>query len=96
MTQVLYSPEARADVYAIATYIADEADLLAADRFLDQIDEIAHLIASQPEMGRARDELLARLRSFPVGAFVLFYRPLKSGIEVVRVLRGSRDIPSLF
>jgi toxin ParE1/3/4 len=47
-------------------------------------------------MGRKRDELSPRLRSFPVGPFVLFYRAVKGGIEVARVLRGSRDIPSLF
>jgi toxin ParE1/3/4 len=93
---VLYAPEAEADVYAIAKHIAEEGSLDAACRFLDSIDETAHLIATQPEMGRKREELAPRLRSFPVGPFVLFYRPTKSGIEIARVLRGSRDIPSIF
>jgi hypothetical protein len=39
-----------------------------------------------PEIGRARPELLANLRSFPVGR----------GIEVVRVLHGARDLKPLF
>ena len=47
-------------------------------------------------MGRPRGELAPRLRSFPVGPYVLFYRPTPNGIEVARVLHGARDIPSLF
>ena len=32
------------------------------------------------------------IRSFPVGNYVVFYKPLESGIEVVRVLSRYRDI----
>ena len=47
---------------------------------------------------RTQDERKAApgLRSFPIGAFVLFYRQAARGIEVARILPGSRDIPSLF
>ena len=96
MKSVIYAPEAEGDVYAIARHIAEEADLAAAYRFIEGIDETAHLLATQPEMGRKREDLSPRLRSFPVGPFVLFYRASKGGIELARVLRGSRDIPSLF
>lgn len=96
MTRVIYAPEAEAEIYEIARHIAEEGDLAAAYRFIENIDETAHLIATQPEMGRKREELGPRLRSFPVGPFVIFYRTTKGGIEVARVLRGSRDIPSLF
>jgi toxin ParE1/3/4 len=47
-------------------------------------------------MGREREELSARLRSFAVGNYVIFYRPAKDGIEVVRILHGARDFPPLF
>ncbi len=36
-------------------------------------------------MGRKRDELAPRLRSFPVGSCLLFYRITRGGIEVARV-----------
>ena len=42
------------------------------------------------------DELGESLRSFPVGNYVIFYRAMQDGIEVVRVLSGFRDIPNLF
>jgi toxin ParE1/3/4 len=31
-----------------------------------------------------------------VGNYVVFYRPIENGIEVVRVLHGRRDIAALF
>jgi toxin ParE1/3/4 len=37
----------------------------------------------------------ADLRSFPVSrfrAYQVFYRPIRGGIEVLRVLHGARDI----
>jgi toxin ParE1/3/4 len=61
----------------------------------DRVYEIAGLLASNPEMGRRRDELEPGLRSFPIGAFVLFYRRRRAG-GIDRILRGTRDIPSLF
>jgi toxin ParE1/3/4 len=46
-------------------------------------------------MGRAREELASELRSFPVRRYVVFYRPLVDGIEVVRVLHGARDVTEI-
>ena len=51
----------------IAHYIA-KRNLPAAERFIDSVDEAGELLASHPEMRRARDELAPRLRSFPIGA----------------------------
>ena len=64
--------------------------------FTDTIEEKCRLLGASPEMGRGRPELAPDLRSFPVGNYVIFYRPVRGGVEVVRVLRAARDIPSLF
>jgi ParE toxin of type II toxin-antitoxin system, parDE len=45
-----------------------------------------------PRAGRARPELAAEIRSFPVGSYVLFYRPIATGVELVRVRNGYLDI----
>jgi toxin ParE1/3/4 len=92
-----YAPEAEADVYETAKRIAEESGALEpAYRFIDTIDEHAQLVATHPEMGRVRRELGHDLRSWPVGAFVIFYRVRGKDVEIARVLRGSRDIPALF
>ena len=70
--------------------------MAAADRWVDQIDEKLLLLASQPMMGRAREELESGLRSFPFGRYVVFYMPIDGGIDIVRVLHGARDIDAAF
>ena len=47
-------------------------------------------------MGKKRDELLPYLRSFPVENYLIFYRPIEEGIEVLRVVSGYRDLKRLF
>jgi toxin ParE1/3/4 len=42
--------------------------------------------------GRERSELRSDLRSFPVGNYIVFYRALPDGVEVVRVMSGRQDI----
>ncbi len=47
-------------------------------------------------MGRRREELAPALRSFPVGRYLIFYVVLTNGVDIVRVLLGSRDLAALF
>ena len=95
MPRVTRRPLAEADILEIWDYIADDS-LAAADRWVDRLDEQFRLLAAQPMMGRARDELAPGVRSFPFGRYVVFYLPLDDGIDVVRVLHGARDIDAVF
>ena len=54
------------------------------------------MLARNPAAGRERPELVSDLRSFLVGRYILFYRPIDDGVEIVRVLHGARDIDSIF
>ena len=95
MNQYRVSDAARSDLDEIWFYIAlDNVD--AADRFLRAIVSRFPRLASRPEMGRQREELAIRLRSFPVGNYLIFYRPTENGVEIARVLHGARDFPPLF
>ena len=95
MSKVLRKPQAEADLIEIWTYIAQDSPA-GADRLLDEIDEKSRTLAQQPFIGKARDELGAKIRSFPIGNYVLFYQPIEDGIEIIRVLHGARDIEALF
>ena len=95
MSQYRVSDAARADLEEIWLFIAqDDPDV--AGRFVRSIVSRFPTLASMPFMGRQRDELAPRLRSFPVSNYIIFYRPMADGIEIVRVLHGSRDFPPLF
>ena len=91
MPQVLLTGQARLDLVEIGLYIARSSPQ-AADRWLALIDQKCQNIAHAPSIGRKRDNLAPRLRSFPVGDYLIFYRPAKSGIEVIRILHGARDV----
>jgi len=95
MPEILRRPEAEADLDEIWLYIAQD-DPNAADRFMDRIEERCHLLAENPRIGRSRPGLASGLRSFPVGNYLIFYVPIENGIEIVRVVSGSRDIEALF
>jgi toxin ParE1/3/4 len=95
MARVERTGRARIDLLQVWTYIAND-NLSAADRMLDRIDATCRLLAQQPRMGQSRPELAPEIRSFSVGNYVIFFRPLHDGIEVVRVLSGARDVDALF
>lgn len=95
MNHYRVSDAARADLDEIWFYIAqDNPD--AADKLIRAIVSRFVALASMPLMGRLREELSANLRSFAVSGYVIFYRPMQKGAEIVRVLHGARDFPPLF
>ncbi|MEP0924824.1 type II toxin-antitoxin system RelE/ParE family toxin [Leptolyngbya sp. ST-U4] len=95
MAIALKRPLAELDLLDIWDYIADDS-LDRADEFLDRIEGKLETLALNPGMGRRREELLPGLRSFPIANYVVFYREIKDGIDVIRVLHGSRDIEEIF
>ena len=95
MPLVSRTVQARRDYLHIWQYIAFDS-LSAADRVVDALDEAAQMLANSPGIGRERDELSKGLRSFPVGKYMLFYRRRKSGIQLVRVLHGARNLKRIF
>ncbi len=86
---------AELDLDEIWSYIATD-NPTAADALLDAVGVRCRFVATQPRSGRLRPEIRKGLRTFVVGRYVIFYRPLSDGIEVVRVLHGARDIQAVF
>lgn len=95
MAVIERSPESRADYLNIWLYIAHD-NPEAADRMLRSFDQKLELIARAPFLGRSRNDLRRSIRSFPVGRYLLFYRPIPEGIYLVRVLAGSQDHRRIF
>jgi toxin ParE1/3/4 len=87
-------PAGRGRLEEIWSFVA-ERDVGAADRLIDEITGRFDHLPAYPEAGRARHELLVNLRSLPVGRYVIFYQPT-DGVEIFRVLHGSRDVQGEF
>lgn len=91
MATIIKRPGAERDLHKIWDYIALD-NPAAATKLIQTIDAKFSLLAASPLMGRSRDEVTQGLHSFAVGNYVIFYRPLKDGIEVIRVLHGAQDV----
>jgi toxin ParE1/3/4 len=95
LPSVVRSRQAEDDLIEIWRYIArDNPD--AADRLLDRIERVVELLARHPLMGAARPDLRKDLRYFVSGRYLILYRPIAGGVEVVRVVHGARYLPGLF
>src|SRR5687768_8697001 len=83
------------DYGQIWLYVA-QRDRAAADGLIRTFDEKVRFLSDNPRAGPLRPELRPRLRSFPVGAYIIFYRPIRGGVEITRVVHGSRNLRALF
>ena len=100
--RVLLRPAAQRDLEQQAQYIASSSGVDVARRFYRAAEQTCRLIAGRPGIGRPipyRNALLAETRMFRMKRFtrrLIFYRPIKDGVEIIRVIHGARDIESLF
>jgi toxin ParE1/3/4 len=99
--QVDIQPLAYADLEEISHYIASERPM-SAKRFLLAAENAFDLLAKNPSFGthcQFTHPLAADIRFWPIKSFknfLVFYRPIGRGIQVVRVLHGARDIANTF
>ena len=70
-------------------------DPSAADAVLDDLDHRSHLLAANPELGPARDDIADGLRYFPSDNYLILYRRIQHGIQVVRYIHGARNLFSV-
>ncbi len=95
MPELKISPEAEYDLLEIWLYIAQDSPI-NADRFLEKLKETANKFCEFTEIGVDRPELMNGLKSFPVDHYLLYYRVINTGVELVRVMRSSRDVKAFF
>ena len=83
-------PEAETDIFAIARHIAID-DSSAALRWIDMIHSRCRMLGENPSIGAARPDIRPELRMFPSGNYLIFYRKIERGVEIVRVVHGARQ-----
>ena len=93
MKSVRFTALASSDLQEIYDFISKDNPKVATD-YLSIIKKHCELLAANPKLGVKREEYCG-LYKFPIDNYLIFYRPSKLGIEVIRVLHGSRDIESI-
>ena len=98
MRRLAYLSSARQDFRNILRHFTQESgDRAVARAFVDRLQQQCGKLASLPgTLGRARPELRPDIRSFPCRGYIIFFRYEAETFEVVNVLEGHRDFPSLF
>jgi len=98
---IAFRPRARLDLLEQYLYLADQATVEVAERYFTAVDRTCARLAKLPRSGTLYDsgvERLTGMRQVPVSGFApyfLFYMPRGGGIEVVRILHGSRNTEEL-
>jgi len=94
-------PKADRDLGDEAYYLATQAGAELGHRFLLAAHETFALMATQPHMGwhpRLKHPDLASMRLFKIAGFekiVVLYRPRADGVEILRMVHGSRNVQAL-
>jgi len=96
MTRYRVARLADTDLDRIWLYIASD-NVSAADRQLANLHKKFETLAIHPDLGESRPELASGgYRVFAAGSYVIFCRKIDDGIEIARVIHGSRDIDAVF
>lgn len=89
--EVLLSPRARADLDDIWDYSAERWGDERAESYLRGLWAGMKIVAGDPRRGRPCDDIRAGYFKYAVGSHVLFYRPVATGVDVIRVLHRRMD-----
>ena len=89
--------KARRDLVEEYVYLAENAGIETAERFLSNAEKSFNDLALRPEMGAVvslGEPRLTGLRKWRVDGFekvLIFYLPREGGVAIVRVLHGAQD-----
>jgi len=99
MSRVRLSRQADGDLDEIASTLGAE-NLSAAISVLGILEDTFLLLAKNPLIGVAREDLATNIRMFspkkPADSYIVFYYPFPDGVEISDVIHGARDWLSMF
>ncbi|WP_417478236.1 type II toxin-antitoxin system RelE/ParE family toxin [Maricaulis sp.] len=90
------SRAAERDLDLIWDYTSQQWGISQADTYLRRIHAALARLPDFPGAGHAVDEIRQGYRVLPIEARCAFYRTMKDGIEVVRILHGRMDARGKF
>ncbi len=92
MSRMIFHPDARQDLDAIADFIARDNEDRAIS-FIRDLQIACMRYADYPLSGRDCSHIFPGLRRFPHGNYLVYYRleAENQGIEILHVLHGARD-----
>ncbi|MGM4982076.1 MULTISPECIES: type II toxin-antitoxin system RelE/ParE family toxin [Rhizobium] len=92
--KIVFRPAARADLKALYSYIAKQADHRVAGAYIDRMEASCRSLAIFPERGTVRDDLFPGVRviGFEHRASIAFIVEADT-VRILRVLYGGQMFP---
>jgi toxin ParE1/3/4 len=95
MSRYVINILASQDINEIADYFA-QTSLEAGERFFSEFNRKCQQLVAFPNSGKSYAEIRSDLRGLSLEGYIIFYKVLDEGIEILRVISGRRNFPSLF
>jgi toxin ParE1/3/4 len=95
MSRYVINVLASQDLNEIADYFA-ENNIEAGERFFQACNRKCQQLVVFPNSGKSYESIRSGLRGLSFEKYIIFYRILEDGIEILRVVSGRRDFPSIF
>jgi toxin ParE1/3/4 len=95
MRRHIITVPASLDVVEIVEYLSDRT-IESGEEFIQDFTEKCRYLTSFPLIGKSYSELQPGLRGIQLKPYIIFYAVTDEVVEIVRVLRGDRDLKALF
>jgi toxin ParE1/3/4 len=94
VSRLLLSPLAARDLEEIGDFLFTH-NPQAAVEIVERFWKVSRMLRENPKLGQARPDLSEGLRHFPMRPYIVFYRAIENGVEIVRFVDGRRDLGTL-
>ena len=91
MKRYRISGDAARDLDAIFVDWAERAGLEVADRLITSITGRFWVLGEYLESGRRAAEMALGVRCFPAGKYLIYYRRVRGGVEILHVFHGAKN-----
>ncbi|BAY91922.1 MULTISPECIES: type II toxin-antitoxin system RelE/ParE family toxin [unclassified Tolypothrix] len=95
MSRYIISPSASRDLNEIADYFLT-INLEAGEKLFQEFNRKCQNLAKFPNIGRSYSHIKPELRGLPLDGYVILYRVVDDGVEILRVVNARRDLETLF
>jgi toxin ParE1/3/4 len=95
MSRYVINSLASRDINEISDYFA-EVSIVAGERFFQALNRKFKQLVDFPNSGKPYADIHPVVRGLSVDGYIIFYRILDDGIEILRVVNGRRDFTAIF
>ncbi|MEL7037251.1 MAG: type II toxin-antitoxin system RelE/ParE family toxin [Cyanobacteria bacterium J06592_8] len=95
MARYLINVLASQDLNDIADYFAQN-NIRAGEKFFQDFNRKCRQFVLFPSSGKNYEDIYPNLRGVPLAGYIIFYRIIDDDIEILRVISGRRNLPSIF